>query len=129
MIRDGELIRRDNVYGTPDEDARRRDLTINGLFYDIGTFSILDYVGGVTDLRQGVVRMIGDPQHSFREDPVRLLRAIRHSSRLGFRIGEETLEALIDNGEEILEANRGRLLEGFSRILFRVGPPPISNNC
>ena len=117
VIRDGELIRRDNVYGTPEEDARRRDLTINGLFYDIGTFSILDYVGGVTDLRQGVVRMIGDPQHSFREDPVRLLRAIRHSTRLGFRIGEETLEALIENRDEILKANRARLLEEFLKDL------------
>ena len=117
VIRDGELIRRDNVYGTPEEDARRRDLTINGLFYDIGTFSIIDYVGGVTDLRQGVVRMIGDPQQSFREDPVRLLRAIRHSTRLGIKIGEETLEALIGNREEILKANRARLLEEFLKDL------------
>ena len=117
IVREGELIRRDNVYGTPEEDARRRDLTINGLFYDIGTFSILDYVGGVTDLREGVVRMIGDPQHSFREDPVRLLRAIRHSTRLGLSIGEETLEALVENREEILKANRARLLEEFLKDL------------
>lgn len=117
IVRDGELIRRDNVYGTPDEDARRRDLTINGLFYDIGTFSILDYVGGVVDLRQGIVRMIGDPSHSFREDPVRLLRAIRHSTRLGFKIGEETLEALVENRDEILKANRARLLEEFLKDL------------
>ena len=117
IVRDGELIRRDNVYGTPEEDARRRDLTINGLFYDIGTFAVLDYVGGVDDLRSQRVRMIGDPSHSFREDPVRLLRAIRHSTRLGFQIEEQTLEALVENREEILKANRARLLEEFLKDL------------
>jgi len=117
IVREGELIRRDNVYGTPEEDARRRDLTINGLFYDIGTFSVLDYVGGVDDLRNQRVRMIGDPSYSFREDPVRLLRAIRHSTRLGFQIEEQTREALIENREEILKANRARLLEEFLKDL------------
>ncbi len=117
IVREGELIRRDNVYGSPEEDACRRDLTINGLFYDIGSFSIFDYVGGVDDLRSGKVRMVGDPSYSFKEDPVRLLRAIRHSTRLGFEIEPQTLEALVENRAEILKANRARLLEEFLKDL------------
>lgn len=115
--RDGDLIRRDNVFGTPAEDARRRDLTINGLFYSIADFAVIDYVGGVRDLRSGLVRMIRDPQHSFREDPVRMLRAIRHATRLGFEIEEETHAALVSERKEILKANSARLLEEFYKDL------------
>src|SRR5512135_664782 len=70
------LIHRDNTFGTPEEDAFRRDFTINALAYDIATFSIIDYVGGLEDLRAKVVRSIGDPDERYREDPVRMLRAI-----------------------------------------------------
>ncbi|HSP91651.1 MAG TPA: hypothetical protein VLN08_12120, partial [Vicinamibacterales bacterium] len=66
------LVHRDNTFGTPEEDAFRRDFTLNALFYDIATFSIIDYVGGLADLRAGVVRSIGDPVVRFREDPVRM---------------------------------------------------------
>ena len=69
------LIHRDNTFGTPEEDAFRRDFTINALFYDIATFSVIDYVGGLEDLRDGIVRSIGDPEVRFREDPVRMMRA------------------------------------------------------
>src|ERR671920_1916826 len=77
-------IHRDNTFGTPEEDAFRRDFTINALFYDIATFSIIDYVGGLDDLRAGVVRAIGDPEVRLREDPVRMLRAISLAARLEF---------------------------------------------
>ena len=76
----------DNTFGTPEEDAFRRDFTINALFYDIATFSIIDYVGGLQDLKDGLIRCIGDPNERFQEDPVRMLRAIVMASRLGFRL-------------------------------------------
>src|SRR4030095_4449832 len=77
------FIHRENTFGTPEEDAFRRDFTINALFYDIGTFAIIDYTGGLEDLRAGVVRSIGDPAERFHEDPVRMLRAIAMAARLG----------------------------------------------
>src|SRR5688500_46101 len=80
------LVHRDNTFGTPEEDAFRRDFTINALFYDIGTFSIIDYTGGLQDLRDGLVRSIGDPTERFQEDPVRMLRAVAMAARLDFTI-------------------------------------------
>lgn len=85
----------DNIFGTPQEDAMRRDLTINGLFYNIADFSIIDYVGGMADLKAGVIRTIGDPERRFLKDPVRMLRAIRHSARTGFGIDKETWNAIL----------------------------------
>src|SRR5690242_9336128 len=79
-------IPRDNTFGTPEEDAFRRDFTVNALFYDIGTFSIIDYVGGLHDLRENLVRCIGDPDERFTEDPVRMMRAIALAARLDFKI-------------------------------------------
>src|SRR5580765_7395558 len=76
------LIQRDNTFGTPEEDAFRRDFTLNGLFYDIETRSIIDYVGGLEDIRQRVIRSIGNPEERFQEDPVRMLRAVALASRL-----------------------------------------------
>ncbi len=105
------LIVRDNEYGTPAEDAWRRDLTINGVFYDLQTFSVIDFVGGVDDLERRVVRMINDPDTSFREDPVRMIRALRHAARTDFDIDDETLESIYRNREDIVEANPSRLLE------------------
>ena len=80
------LIQRDNTYGTPEEDAFRRDFTVNALFYDIGTFSIIDYVGGLEDLDARLIRCIGDPDVRFLEDPVRMLRAVVLAARLEFTI-------------------------------------------
>ena len=80
------LLHRDNTFGTPEEDAFRRDFTINALFYDIATFSIIDYVDGLEDLRAGIVRSIGDPEVRFLEDPVRMLRAVALAARLDFTI-------------------------------------------
>jgi poly(A) polymerase len=80
------LVRSDNSWGTPEEDAKRRDFTINGLFYDIADFSVIDWVGGLADLEAGLVRAIGDPEVRFREDPVRMLRAVEFANRLSFAI-------------------------------------------
>lgn len=101
----------DNEYGTSEEDALRRDLTINGLFYDIATFSVIDYVGGVRDLRDRIIRTIADPDSSFKEDPVRMIRVERHAARTGFEIEPETLRAIFKNRDDIRTANPARLLE------------------
>ena len=111
------VILRDNEYGTPAQDARRRDLTINGLFYDIDTFSVIDYVGGVQDLEDSIVRMINEPGLSFREDPARMIRALRHAARTGFTIEAATFQAVLDNRREIVQTNPSRLLEEFFKDL------------
>lgn len=111
------LIQRDNSYGTPEEDAFRRDFTVNALFYDIGTFSIIDYVGGLKDLEARLIRSIGDPEIRFLEDPVRMLRAVVLASRLEFRIDEPILEAIALQRHEIARAAPARLLEEYYKIL------------
>lgn len=105
----------DNAFGEPHEDALRRDLTINGLFYDISSFSILDYVGGIEDLRAGVIRTIGDPDERFREDPVRMLRAVRHAARTGFAMDPATYESLLRNAPLIRAANLSRLQDELQK--------------
>jgi poly(A) polymerase len=111
------LIHRDNTFGTPEEDAFRRDFTINALFYDIATFSIIDYVGGLDDLRAGLVRSIGDPAVRFREDPVRMMRAVALAARLDFTIDERVLEAIETERGEIARSSPPRLLEEYYKIL------------
>jgi poly(A) polymerase len=111
------LIHRDNTFGTPEEDAFRRDFTINALFYDIGTFSIIDYVGGLEDLEARVIRSIGDPNVRFLEDPVRMLRAVVLAARLDFRIDEPVLEAIETHRHEMSRSAPARLLEEFYKIL------------
>lgn len=88
------MLLRDNVFGTIEEDAIRRDFTVNALFYNIRDFSIIDYVGGVEDIQAGHLRLIGDPETRYREDPVRMLRAARFAAKLGFTIDEETAEPI-----------------------------------
>src|SRR5262245_17647639 len=111
------LIRRDNTFGTPEEDAFRRDFTVNALFYDIATFSVIDYVGGLADLRERVIRTIGDPAVRFREDPVRMLRAVALASRLEFTIDRDTREAIRFLRGEIVKSSPARLLDEFYKIL------------
>jgi len=114
---EGDLFHhRDNTFGTPEEDARRRDYTINGLFYDIKTFSVIDHVGGLKDLEQKLVRCIGDPNLRFREDPVRMVRAVRFASRLGFTIEPATYAAILEHHGEILKAAPSRMLEEIYRL-------------
>ena len=107
----------DNTFGTPEEDAFRRDFTINALFYDIDSFSIIDYVGGLEDLRAGVVRSIGDPDVRFREDPVRMMRAVALASRLNFTIDAPSLDAIQTLRHEIARSSPPRLLEEYYKIL------------
>lgn len=87
---DAGMLLRDNVYGSIDEDAERRDFTINAMYYNIADFSIHDYADGMHDLKEGMVRLIGDPEVRYREDPVRMLRAIRFASKLDMDISYET---------------------------------------
>jgi poly(A) polymerase len=99
----------EDVYGTPAEDARRRDFTINALFYNIADFSIIDHVGGIEDLERGVIRTIGDPDERFEEDPVRMMRALEYAARLGFEIDPRTAEAIDRQQALISEASTPRL--------------------
>jgi poly(A) polymerase len=111
------LIHRDNVFGTPEEDAFRRDFTINALFYDIGTYSIIDYVGGLQDLEHRVIRSIGDPGVRFLEDPVRMMRAVVFAARLDFEIDQPILDAIDTHRHEIGRAAPARLVEEYFKIL------------
>ena len=111
------LIRRDNTFGSPEEDAFRRDFTVNALFYDIATFSVIDWVGGLEDLKERVIRTIGDPGVRLREDPVRMLRAVALCARLGFRIDRDTTEAIRALRGEILRSSPARILDEFYKIL------------
>jgi poly(A) polymerase len=111
------LIHRDNTFGTPEEDAFRRDFTINALFYDIADFSVIDYVGGLDDLQSKVVRSIGDPDIRLREDPVRMIRAIALAARLDFEIEPTLLASIRAHRQEIAKSSLPRLLEEYYKIL------------
>lgn len=111
------LVVQDNVYGTMKEDAFRRDLTINGLFYDPVAGKVIDYVGGCEDLAKGLIRTIGDPDVRLQEDPVRILRAIRFAERLGFTIEDNTLRAMKEHAKDILRCAPARLQEEVVRLL------------
>jgi poly(A) polymerase len=111
------MIHRDNTFGSPAEDAFRRDFTINGLFYDIATYSVIDHVGGLGDLERRVIRSIGDPRVRFVEDPVRMLRAAVLAARLGFDMDEFVLEAIAEHRALILKASPSRLIEEYFKIL------------
>src|SRR3954466_1264767 len=111
------LIHRDNTFGTPEEDAFRRDFTINALFYDICTFSIIDYVGGLKDLENRLIRSIGEPGVRFLEDPVRMMRAVVFAARLDFWIDDPILEAIETHRHEIARAAPPRLMEEYFKIL------------
>ncbi len=110
-------ILRDNVYGTVEQDAWRRDFTINALYYNIEDFSVVDFVDGMKDLRAGVLRMIGDPEQRFREDPVRMLRAVRFAARLGFRIHRDTEAAIRAHGHLLEEIPAARLFDESLKLL------------
>jgi poly(A) polymerase len=114
---DAGPLSRDDNWGTPEQDAWRRDLTINGLFYDIETFTVIDFVGGLDDLEGRIIRTIGDPAERLREDPVRMIRAIRHAARTGFRIEDETWRAICELHPLIAECAPARVLEEFLREL------------
>ena len=110
-------IRHDNHFGEPHADAIRRDFTINGLFYDIARGEVIDYVGGMADLERRVVRTIGDPGVRFREDPVRILRAIKFSARLDMGIAPEVYDAMVEHRGELARAAKPRVFEEVLRLL------------
>lgn len=106
----------DNSFGTPETDAFRRDFTVNGLFYDIKDFSVIDWVGGMKDIERKIIRSIGDPDIKFQEDPVRMMRAIKFSSRLGFTIDRKTAAAMKRHHSCILTASVPRVCEEVFRL-------------
>lgn len=116
--RDDGLIVRDNLFGTPEQDALRRDFTINALFYNIRDYSLIDYVGGLQDLDQRVIRFIGDPGVRCAEDPVRMVRAVRFAAMLGFEFEPVTAAAIRAHHEKLALANRSRLYEEVQKLFF-----------
>jgi poly(A) polymerase len=109
----------DNTFGSPLQDARRRDFTINGLFYNIADFSVIDYIGGLEDIDQRRVRVIGTAEIRFREDPVRMMRAIEFASRLNFEIEPATWDAIVSHRQEIMKASAPRVSEEILELLRR----------
>ena len=114
---DGRIVR-DNVYGTIEEDAVRRDFTINALYYAVEDFSVRDYVGGYRDVQDRVLRLIGDPERRFREDPVRMLRAARFAAKLGFVIEPKALVAIGKLKQLIADAPPARLFDESLKLFL-----------
>ena len=117
---DSGRILRDNVYGTIDEDVWRRDFTVNALYYNITDFSIWDYVDGVGDVRTRTLRLIGDPEKRYREDPVRMLRAVRFAAKLDFTLAPETAAPIGSLGALIKDVPPARLFDELLK-LFQSG--------
>ena len=111
-------ILRDNVFGTQEEDATRRDFTINALFYDPASEQILDFCDGLADLKARRLRMIGDPDQRYREDPVRMLRAVRLSAKLGLKIDAATREPIKSLASLLANVPSSRLFEEMMKLLF-----------
>ncbi|NMC63228.1 MAG: hypothetical protein GYA55_08665 [SAR324 cluster bacterium] len=111
-------IMTDNTYGNEETDAVRRDITINALFLDPKDMSIIDYVGGINDIRDGVVRVIGNPDIRFAEDPVRLIRVIRHAARAGFIVEKKTWASIVKNTELIRRSSTVRVYEEVKKDLL-----------
>ena len=114
---DGQLIHYDNAFGRADEDAQRRDFTINALFYDVENNLILDWVGGMADIRRRLVRTIGEPETRFREDPVRILRAVKFAGRLDLGLDPEVYDAVVYCRETLELSARPRVAEEILRLL------------
>jgi poly(A) polymerase len=114
---DDPMIRMDNTFGTPEEDAFRRDFTVNALFYDPQTFHVIDFPGGVDDLEARLIRTIGDPELRMREDPVRMMRAVRFAAKLAFEIEPATRAAIERHRADLRKASMPRLVEETFRTI------------
>ncbi len=112
------MVSSDNTYGTIEEDAWRRDFTVNALYYNIENFSVIDYAGGMLDLQQKLIRMIGDPIQRFHEDPVRLLRAIRLSAKLGFKVEAHTEAPIFKLTNLLWHVAPARLFDELLKLFF-----------
>ena len=116
---DGKMIWNDNEYGTLEDDVQRRDFTVNALYMDlVGSRGIIDYTGGIQDLKDGIVRTVGDPEERFEEDPVRMLRALKLVGQHGFKLEEETAAALERKRGMITLSSVARLYEELLKIFF-----------
>lgn len=115
---DDGMILRDNVYGTLEQDVRRRDFSVNALYYNIKDFSVVDYMGGVADLQAGMLRVIGDPEQRYTEDPVRMLRAVRFAGKLGFRIHADTEAPIFALGERLEAVPPARLFDEILKLFL-----------
>lgn len=116
-VENGMLVR-DNVYGTLEEDAWRRDFTINALYYNIADFSVVDYTGGLEDLKNSTLRMIGEPQVRFQEDPVRMLRAIRFAAKLNFQLSNELTEIIPQQAHLLDAISSARLFDEVLKLFL-----------
>nr|WP_260843121.1 polynucleotide adenylyltransferase PcnB [Sedimenticola selenatireducens] len=112
------MLVRDNIYGTIEEDALRRDFTINALYYNIEDFSVVDYAGGIDDLKAGMLRLLGDPETRYREDPVRMLRAVRFAAKLGFVINPACEKPLFELGDLLQSVPAARLFEEVLKLFM-----------
>lgn len=112
------MLLRDNVYGTIEEDALRRDFTVNALYYNIEDFSVIDYANGLQDLRSGVLRLLGEPEQRYREDPVRMLRAVRFAAKLGFNINPACEQPLFELGGLLDDIPPARLFEEVLKLFL-----------
>lgn len=108
----------DNVYGTQEEDAWRRDFTVNALYYDVRRSAVIDYVAGLDDLKEGLLRLIGEPDTRYREDPVRMLRVVRFAAKLGFRIHPEAESPLFALGALLEYIPPARLFEETLKLFM-----------
>lgn len=113
---DSGRILRDNVYGQLEDDVWRRDFTVNALYYDIADFSIVDYTSAMDDINNRVLRLIGDPETRYREDPVRMLRAIRFAAKLGFSIHEDTEKPIYELGYLLKDIPAARLFDEVVKL-------------
>lgn len=112
------LLLRDNVYGSIEEDAERRDFTVNAMYYSVSDFAIHDFANGLHDLEQGVLKLIGDPETRYREDPVRMLRAIRFATKLGLRIEDNTREPISRLAHLLDNIPPARLFEEYLKLFM-----------
>ena len=117
-VADSGRILRDNVWGTQVEDATRRDFTINAMYYDPATETVLDYHGGMADMQQRTLRMIGDPSKRYREDPVRMLRAIRFAAKTGFTLAPDTRAPITKLAKLIHDVPAARLFDEILKLLM-----------
>ena len=112
------MLVRDNVYGTIEEDALRRDFTVNALYYNVKDFSVIDFADGMKDLEEGVLRLLGDPVTRYREDPVRMLRAVRFAAKLGFNIHPDCEQPLLELGSLLQSVPAARLFEEVLKLFM-----------
>jgi poly(A) polymerase len=117
LSKEGRLLR-DNVYGTIEQDVWRRDFTVNALYYNIKDFSVVDYTGGMADHKAAVLRLIGDPETRFREDPVRMLRAVRFAVKLGFQIHPDCEKSIHDIAPLLANIPSARLYDETLKLFL-----------